>query len=331
MTEQRWTREKILETSGSFWLTCTLHAGVELDIFSLMGDGRMTAEEVARKLDGDPRGVTMLLNALTAMGLLVKQDGSYANSLESKSFLVKSSDQYSGYIIRHHHNLVSAWARLPEAVTSGKPVRQRSSYGGERERENFLMGMFNNAMAIAPQLAKEIDLSGRRHLLDLGGGPGTYAIHFCLENPQLKGTVYDLPATEPFARKTFERFGVADRVDFFGGDYLQDEIPGSYDVVWLSHILHSEGPGTCQEIINDAVAVLEPGGLILIQDFILSDSLDGPLFPALFALNMLVNTPRGRSYSEGKIREFLARAGVREVIRLPFCGPSDAGIISGMK
>ena len=330
MEEDRWTLDTLLKTSGSFWEACTLHAAVALEIFTLIGDHLLSAEEVAEKLAGDLRGVTMLLNGLTAMGLLTQQDGRYANSAVSKTFLIKESPQYMGYVIKHHHHLVNAWSQLPKAVKMGKPVRQRSSHGEETERESFLMGMLNLARGIAPDVAEQVDLNARRHLLDLGGGPGTYAIHFCLANPQLHATVYDLPTTQPFALKTIEQFGLTGRVDFAAGDYLGEEIPGSYDAAWLSHILHGEGLEDCQRIINKTVSVLETGGLILIHDFILDDTMDSPLFPALFALNMLVNTPSGQSYSETQIANMLKTAGVSNIIRLPFKGPNDSGIMKGV-
>jgi hypothetical protein len=192
------------------------------------------------------------------------------------------------------------------------------------------MGMFNLAMNLAPMLVPKVDLSGRRHLLDLGGGPGTYAIHFCMNNPRLKATVYDLPTTRPFAEKTIAKFNLQDRIDFKDVDYIEEEIKGIYDVVWLSHILHGEGPDDCRKIIGKSVSVLEPGGMILVHDFILNNSMDGPLFPALFSLNMLLGTPLGRSYSEKQIEDMLSDAGVGEIRRIFFESPNDSGIISGI-
>ncbi len=192
------------------------------------------------------------------------------------------------------------------------------------------MGMFNMAMGIAPQLANQIDLSGRHHLIDVGGGPGTYAIHFCMKNPGLRATVYDLSTTRPFAEKTIERFGVSDRIDFVDGDYLKENIPGSYDVAWVSHILHAEGPDDCQAILNKIAACLKPGGMMMIHDFILENTMDKPLFPALFALNMLLGTQTGQSYSEKQITDMLSKAGAVEIERLPFVGPTESGILIGM-
>ncbi len=225
---------------------------------------------------------------------------------------------------------MESWARLDQSVRSGHANRERPSFSREEWRESFLMGMFNLAMAIAPGMADAIDLSGRRRLLDLGGGPGTYAIHFCLKNPALSAAVFDLPTTRPFAEKTIARFHLDRRVTFSAGDYHSDDIPGRFDVAWLSHILHADGPDDCRRLIRKAVGALEPGGLIIIHEFILDDTLDGPVFPALFSLNMLLGTESGRAYSEAEIRSMLATAGVRDIRRVPVKTPNDSGVISGI-
>jgi hypothetical protein len=330
MNAQEWNPGQLLETSGGYWLSCALHAAVKLDVFTVIGKEQMTADHIAQKLNGDKRAVSMLLNALTAMNLLTKRGDTYSNTPFSTAFLSKGSPQYLGNIIMHHHHLMESWSKLDSAIISGHPLRSRSSFSDEEWRESFIMGMFNMAMNLAPGLIKEIDLSDRHQLLDLGGGPGTYAIHFCLHNPQLKATVYDLSTTRPFAEKTIEKFGLADRVEFKDGNYLEEAIEGVYDVAWLSHILHAEGPGDCQEIIQKAVSVLEPGSMIIIHDFILNNTMDGPLFPALFSLNMLLGTPRGQSYSETQIKDMLAKADVKEIKRIPFESPNDSGILAGI-
>jgi hypothetical protein len=114
------------------------------------------------------------------------------------------------------------------------------------------------------------------------------------------------------------------------GNYVEEGIEGVYDVAWLSHILHGEGQKKCQRIIEKTVLALEPGGMIIVHDFILNNTMDGPLFPALFSLNMLLGTPAGQSYSEKQITDMLAKAGVKEIQRLPFQGPNDSGVIAGV-
>ncbi|UCF84513.1 MAG: methyltransferase [Desulfobacteraceae bacterium] len=330
MNAQDINQGQLLEISGNYWKSCTLHAGMKLDVFTALGRDQLTSKDLSQKLNGDKRGVTMLLNALTAMNLLTKKNEKYSNTSTSASLLSKDSPQYIGHMITHHHHLVVSWSQLDQAVRTGAPVRKRASQKNEELRESFLMGMFNMAMILAPRLVKKLDLSKRYHLLDLGGGPGTYAIHFCLINPQLKATVYDLPTTRPFAEKTIKKFGLAGRINFMDGDYLEEGIKGVYDVIWLSQILHGEGPEDCRGIIQKAVSALKPGGMIIVHDFLLNDTMDGPLFPALFSLNMLLGTPNGQSYSEKQIMDMLSGAGVKEIRRIPFQSPNDSGVITGV-
>jgi len=327
MAEEQWNPGKLMKVSGAYWESFPLHVAVELEVFTRIGEGSLSAEEIASRWKGDARSARMLLDAVAAMGLLEKKADKYSNTEAAKTFLIKTSPAYMGFAVKHHYHLVSAWSKLSQAVKTGKPVRKKRR--SRSELESFLMAMYNNASGLAPRITREIDLSQRRHLLDLGGGPGTYAIHFCQTNPDLRATVFDLSTTEPFARKTISRFGLSSRIDFQAGDYLQDAVPGTYDAAWLSQILHSMGPEDCRTVIEKAVSVLEPGGLILVHEFLLNDTHDGPLFPALFALNMLVNTEEGRSYSEGEVRDMLSKAGVRNIRRLPFRGPTDSGILSG--
>ena len=331
MEKNSWTVADLLQLSGGYWSACALHAGVKLDVFTPLAERAHTSPELAGVLKADARGLDMLLNALAAMELVVKRGDTYAATPFAAEFLAKTSLGYLGYIILHHHHLMASWVHLEEAVRSGGPVRERLSHGDdEAARESFELGMFNLAMQAAPRIVPHIDLSGRRRLLDLGGGPGTYAIHFCLHNPALTAVVYDLPSTRRFAEQTIARFGLADRITFAAGDFLAEGITGKFDVAWLSHVLHGEGPAGCAVILAKGVAALEPGGMIMVQEFILDDSRDAPLFPALFSLNMLLGTPNGQAYSQGEFVAMLTATGVRDVHRLPLELPNGAGVIAGV-
>jgi len=332
MTQNDWTIPDLLQLSGGYWAACALHAGVKLDVFSPLAGGARSPGEVAKSCSSDPRAIAMLLDALTALGFMVKADGNYGLTAFAADHLVRSASGYLGHIIMHHHHLMESWVQLPAAVRSGGPVRERVSHGEEDEvRESFLMGMFNLARQLAPRIAGSVDLSGRRRLLDLGGGPGTYAIHFCLQNPGLAATVFDLPTTRSFAENTIARFDLVDRVVFCPGDYHADAVPGGYDVAWLSHILHAESEEACAKVLGKAAAALQPGGMLLVQEFIMSDAKDGPQFPALFSLNMLLVTNDGRSYAQGELTAMMAAAGLVDVRRLPVELPNGAGILVGRK
>jgi hypothetical protein len=274
----------------------------------------------------------MLLDALVALDLLKKTGTDYRNSSFSEEFLCSESPRYLGHIIRHHHHLVDSWRQLDESVRQGGPVRKRLSHDGdEKERESFLLGMFNLAMQLAPQIVDQIDLTGHQHLLDLGGGPGTYAIHFCWKNPALRATIFDLPTTAKLAEETIARFALQQRINFTPGDFQEDALGEGYDVAWLSHVLHGEDEQGCARMLAKTFAALETNGRLLIHEFVLDDSRDRPLFPTLFSLNMLVGTPAGKAYSEGEIRELIAAAGFVETERLPIPLPNGAAVISSRK
>lgn len=327
-----WTIADLLQLSGGYWGVCALHAGVKLEIFTAIDNVARSADEVAQILQTEPRATCMLLDALSAMGLLEKDDDRYLATAFAADKLSKNSPGYLGHIIMHHHHLLPGWARLDQAVTNGRPVREPVSHREEESaRESFLMGMFNLASQLAPGIAASISLGGRRRLLDLGGGPGTYAIHFCLANPGMSAVIYDLPTTRAFAENTVARFNLSDRIVFVPGDYHADPIPDGFDAAWLSHVLHADGPLACAALLHKAAEALNPGGVLMVQEFILDDTRDGPQFPALFSLNMLLGTEAGQSYSEGELTKMMKEAGLSDLQRLPLVLPNGAGVLCGYK
>lgn len=328
---QDWNVGMLLGVSSGYWHGCTLHAAVRLKIFSLLGGEIRKADELARDASTDARATGLLLDALSAMGLVEKKEAGYANSTFARTYLQEEAPEYMGHIILHHHHILDSWAQLDKAVCTGKKVERRS-YGADAERESFLLGMFNLANGLAPEIAANIDLGGRRRLLDLGGGPGTYAIHFCQANPELKAVIFDRPTTEPIAKKVVDSYGLSERISFEGGDFnTTSNEAGDFDAAWLSHILHSNSHKECELLIQKTVDALLPGGLLLIHDFILNSNKDGPEFPALFALNMLVETDKGRSYSVTEIKTMMEQAGLTEITHHTFRGPNDSSILSGIK
>ena len=326
---RNWTVPELLQLSGSYWGACALHAAVRLDVFTRLAAGPATTDGLAAALGAAPRGVERLLEALAALGWVTRADGIWSATPFAAQHLDRTSPGYVGHIISHHHLLMDSWARLPEAVTAGAPVRERSSHIDDpHARESFLMGMYDLASRLGPQVAAAVDLGGRRRLLDVGGGPGTYAIHFCLANPGLAAVVCDLPTTRDFAERTIARHGLQERVAFVAADFDDGPLPSGCDAAWLSHVLHGEGPAGAAALLRKAAAAVGPGGLLLVQEFILDDDRLGPPHPALFGLNMLVGTPEGQSYSGAELAAMLRAAGGDDVRRLPVDLPNGAGILA---
>ncbi len=322
-----WDPPRLLDTSGSYWQGSALQAAIRLDLFSPLCGASLPAASLAELLDCDQRALEMLLRALTAMDLLVKDRVGYHCPEPLSYWLDSSSPQYLGYIIRHQHHLVESWHLLDAAVRSGQPQRQRSAFSEAEWREDFLLGMHNLSNLLAPQLVPLIPLAQPRRLLDLGGGPGTWAAHFCLHHPTLSATVFDLPTSEAIFQQNISRFKLDERLQFVAGDFHHSAIGNGFDVAWLSHILHGEGPEDARALVARAADALLPGGTLLIHEFILSDEDAGPLYPALFALNMLLGTERGKSYSQGELFAMCRSAGLVEMERLALPAQNKSGVI----
>ncbi len=328
---KEWTARDLIGISGAYWAGCTLQAAVQLDIFTLLHDGPLDGGELARQLGCNERALGMLLGALAALGLVDRKSGTVSAAPSALPFLSRKSPEYAGFIIKPHFHIMPGWSRLDKAVLTGSSTAEKSTrYTPDpAEREDFLMGMFNIARLQAEQLAAALDLTGRKRLIDIGGGPGTYALYFCRQNPGLRATIFDLPTTEPFARKTIASFGLESRVEFVGGNFLTDDLPKGHDVAWLSQVLHGESPAGAAALIESAAACLNPGGLICVQEFMLDEDRNGPEHAALFCLNMLVQTPGGQAYTAGEIEDMLRAAGAVRVSRLDVQLPMSCKVVMG--
>lgn len=315
---KEWTAGDVFALSGAYWAGCALQTAVELDIFSSLADGPRPEDQLAAEHGCNPRAFGMLVTALVALGFLERGEAGLLAPPSALALLSRNSPEYLGFIVRHHAHIMPAWTRLAEAVRSGLSMAERSASHtpDAGEREDFLMGMFNIARLQAERIAAALDFSGRRRLLDVGGGPGTYALYFCRANPGLSATIFDLPSTEPFARRTIAGFGMEGRVDFAGGDFERDTLPPGQDVAWLSQVLHGESPEQAAALVARAARTLNPGGLLCVQEFTLDDDRKGPEHAALFSLNMLVQTAGGQAYTASEITAMLTAAGAATV-RVP--------------
>ena len=328
---KEWTAPELLRLSGSYWPCCAVQAAVQLDLFTALANGPRTEEQLAVELGCDLRALRMLVTALAALEFLDRQGGAVLASPSVLPYLAATSPEYVGFVIRHHAHIMPAWTRLAESVRSGRPGREQSPVHteNEAEREAFLMGMFNVARHQAETIVNALDLAGRSRLIDVGGGPGTYAVYFCLHNPDLRATIFDLPTSERFARGVVERYNLADRIEFVGGDFLQDELPKGQDVAWLSQVLHGEGPESAARLVKNAAACLRPGGLLGIQEFVIDNDRAGPAHSALFSLNMLVGTDGGQAYTLDEIRTMLENAGARDIRSPDLVLPPGCRVVLG--
>ncbi len=293
-------------------------AAVDLDLFSRLGEGRGSAD-LAVELGVDGRALGLLLNALTALGLLEKERDRYRNAPVAAQFLVQGAG-YRGSIFRHIHHCWEAWSDLPQVLRSGRPVAPREeAVLGERQEwtRDFIRGMDDVTRELAPQVAAQLELGDARVLLDVGGGPGTYAAAFLAAHPALREVrLFDLPTALAVGRERLAARGLLDRVRLVAGDFNEVELGEGVDVVWISQVFHSQDDEGCRMLIEKAWRALNPGGLLAVHEFLLDETKSAPLSAALFAVHMLVMTAGGRAYSGGEITGWMAEQGfVRAEIR----------------
>ncbi len=304
---------------------CILTA-LELDIFTAVGDGG-NAEQIGRKINANARGVGMLLNALVALGLLSKSGDHYKNTPESARFFVQGSKDNHRNGLLHIANMWRRWSTLTGAVRTGTRIPIDGDDTPEWTR-NFIAGMQRSAKDRAPLVVKAIGTAGVRRILDLGGGSGAYSIAFAKASPDVRCEILDVPEVAPLTTEYVSQAGVSAQVEVRAGDMLQDDVGSGYDIIMLNAICHMFSEEQNRDIFRRARQALAPNGRLVVQDFILNPDKTGPQHAALFALNMLVATDGGASYSEPEYTQWMKAAGFTDVRRINLPGPS--GLIVGL-
>lgn len=308
--------DRLIEV-GAYWRHKITLTAVKLDLFTFLFSGPREAGDVARHYGGDPRAFALFLNALAGLGLLEKHEGEFVNTPFALEFLVRSGERYKGDQLVVDDRYWELWGRLEEALMTGRsPLEASLFHADPNATERLVLGLHRDALEIAPGLAGRLHLGGCRSLLDLGGGSGTYSIAFCQRNPKLKATILDLPNTTRVTRAVVKEWSMEGRIQVLDGDFLKDPIPGTYDAVFMSNILHGQGPEENMALLAKVYGSLHPRGRVIVQDVVMEADLARPQWGAVFAVNMLLHTGRGRCYSFGEIAGWLAGAGFVEVQEL---------------
>jgi SAM-dependent methyltransferase len=307
---QPWTPAAIRELSMNFQASRVLLTAVELRVFSLIGGGSLTSPDVAARAASDPRATDRLLNALCAMRLLEKRGGRFSVPAGVRPLLDDSSPDYAAGL-GHTAGMWHTWSGLTDAVRQGKPaIRAAVNDRGEAWLGPFIAAMHYRAMQHAPRITELVGLDGVSRALDVGGGSGAFAMAFARHRLGLEAVVFDLPNVLPLTRKYIAAAGLEGRVTTAVGDYLTDPLPGGFDLVFLSAVVHSNAPEENARLLRSCAAALNPGGRVAVVDFVMDDDRVTPPAGSFFALNMLVATDHGDTFTEGEIRGWMAGAGL---------------------
>ena len=301
--------EDLIRAARGFQESRVLLTALELDVFTALGEGA-SALEVARAIDADARATEMLLNALVSLRALEKRGNTFSCTAESKAL----GPARVG--LMHSVHLWQPWSTLTDCVKSGTTERRPGVEAHEEAwTEAFIAAMHARAKEGAAHLAKVVGTEGVRRLLDVGGGPATYALAFAEANPELHAEVLDLGPVVSLAQRNIREAGLSARVSVRKGDLRTDDFGAGYDLILLSAICHMLDEEENRDLLCRCAKALAPGGRIVIREFILDPDRAGPPFATLFALNMLVGTRRGNSYTEAEYRQWLAEAGCVEILR----------------
>ena len=312
-------KEEIINLALGYQVSQVLFAAVHLDIFNLLDRGEMDSTALANALQSDRNSVRRLLNVLVDIGLVEYRNNCYRNTPAASRYLVKGKSAYVGNIVQHSSNLWHFWDGLEQQVKIGcaREPEQEDLNAFPLRLKEYLAAMHDSAASKSDSIADALSIGDFRNMLDIGCGPGTYAIAFAECNPNLTATLIDLEPNLVYARENSGNSSARERIRTCTCQVLEDKIPGSgYDLVFISNLIHIYSEEEVRQIFAKAWDVLAPLGVMVVHDYLLSDPGQGRLMASLFDLTMLVGTPRGRCYGIDEVTAMLVALGagtIREI------------------
>ena len=322
------TPERIMQMSWGYAAPLILEAAIRNKVFDTLDAGPKSVDEVAAATGASPRGLRAIMNALVGFEFLkANGDGKYELTPESATFLVSTKPTFFGGFIAHSsEHIIPHWLHLSEVVATGKPATSvNQADGGEAFFQELVSNIFPLSYAPAKALAAHLALgeSGAPvRVLDIGAGSGVWGIAVAQSSPRVTVTALDWPGVLPIAQKTAAKFGLADRYDVIPGDLATADFGHDYNVITVGHILHSEGVERSKKLLRKCFDALAPGGTIAIQEFLVNPERTGPSMGLIFAVNMLINTDTGDTWSFEGIAGWLKDAGFTNPRKLDAPGPS---------
>ncbi|MCX5802975.1 MAG: methyltransferase [Proteobacteria bacterium] len=300
--------DTIIADAFGFMKSRVIITAAELDFFTRLDEKPATADELAEMMGLDTRATTRILDSLVALGLLEKQNNRYKNT-EKGVFLSSHHPETVLPIVLHMSRLWDGWSHLTDAVRKGNRRKQQQAEIDETNREAFIGAMHAIGRSLSIEIANDYDVSRFKRLLDVGGASGTYTIAFLRKNPEMTAVIFDFRSVIPMAKKRLKAEGLYDRVKCVAGNFHKDELPRGYDLALISAIIHQNSIKQNIELFTKVYRALMPGGPILIRDHIMDESRTKPPAGTLFALNMLVNTLGGDTYTFREVKDALTQAG----------------------
>ena len=320
-----YTPESLLAMGRGFMESRILLTGAELDLFTMLAPAPLLAQDLAERTGFHLRPLTVLLDALTAMGLLIKKDARYQTEPSVAPFLSSDAPGSVLPMVLHGAGLWKTWSQLTTIVSEAVgPERPAAAFRSQDDLKAFIGAMAAVGAPMARSIAAAADPGRAKYLLDVGGATGTYTLAFLEANPDLKATIFDLPPVIEMARERLVQTGVMDRITLVAGNFYEDDLPAGHDLALLSAIIHQNSIEQNLALYCKVFAALDPGGRIIIRDHVMDPERTGPPAGAIFAVNMLVNTTGGGTYTFDEIKTGLTEAGFERVSLINKGGRMDS-------
>jgi ubiquinone/menaquinone biosynthesis C-methylase UbiE len=326
--KKRVTPERLMELSFAYAPPFIISAAAANKVFDALENNAKTADEVAKETGASPRALRILMNALIGLDLLKKdRQGRYSLTPESAAFLIsKKPGTHAGFFATIAPQLISRWLRLTDIVREGRPA---VAVNQETEGTEFFSQLVENIIPMsypaAQKLGDHLKIAKAKNeicVLDLAAGSGIWGIALAQKSPHVRVSAVDWAGMIPTTKRITEKFGVGDRFNFVEGDLMEANFGTGYDVATLGHILHSEGEERSRELLKKTSPALKSGGVIAIAEWLVNNQRTEPLPALMFAVQMLVNTDRGDTFSFNEIKSWLEEAGFKKVRKLQAPGPS---------
>ena len=318
-----------------------LFSALNIDLFTRLAKGSKTMEVLVQETGVAANRLRTLLAALTAIGLVARQGSTYRNAPASERYLVRGVPAYFGeyYRFQIDRQIYPALAHLDAGIAGDTQRLAFDSLAGltgdPEEADAFTRAQHAGSMGPAVMLARNIDLTGAKRLLDVGGGSGAFSIALCQRNPELRGTVLDFPNVIDVAQRFVAEAKLAHRIDYIRADAVNGAWPSGQDLILMSYLLSAVAEDSIPHLLRKAWQALQPGGRLLIHDFMLDDDETGPALAALWFLQYLSGRTDGVSFSAATLAEQLRDSGyestanqvvIPEITKLVVCvKPTDRG------
>ena len=322
------TPERIYQFAFGYAPPLVLEAAIRHHVFDVLDAGPKSLSAIAQATGASERGLFAILNFLVGMDFLRKDSQqNFSLSPESAAFLVSTKPEFQGGLIRHtSEQLLPNWLQLNAVVATGRPAIAVNQEGpGSEFFHQFVNDIFPMSYHVAQELAAHLQLGAAGtpvSVLDLAAGSGVWGIALAQSSGQVRVTAVDWPEVIPVTRKTVARFGLEERFRFHVGDLQAADFGSEHNIATLGHILHSEGVDRSKTLLKKTFAALASGGTIAIAEFLVNADRTGPMNGLTFAINMLVNTDCGGTYSFEEIAAWLSEAGFVNARTLATHGPS---------